>query len=174
MNNLYPAKPNYKGKTKGWFGFPHHNHLVEYYGDITQRVKEIPEWKPENELQIRYDHIVYVPEKLVPKYVKEAHKRYLDADKKSAEANKKYYEAYEKYNEALREYWEAYEEYVEANKKRVEADKKCDGAGKKWREAYKKYLLALEKANKNPTLIKYLKQNTPFQWSEEDQSLIFP
>jgi len=151
MNNLYPAKPNYKGKTKGWFGFPHHNHLVEYYGDITQRVKEITEWKPENELQIRYDHIVYVPEKLVPKYVKETYKKY-------AEAGKEYDEAFERYLKADKKYDEAYKKHVEAIKK--------------YAKARKKYHLSLKKANKNPTLIKYLKQNTPFQWNGKE--LIFP
>ena len=152
MNNLYPAKPNYTGKTKGWFTCPHHDHIVEYYENIMLRVKEIPELKPENQIEIRFDHIVYVPDKLIPKYVKEACRKYEEADRKRKEASRKLGEACEKYGEAWRKLEEAW-------RKREEADRK--------------YYLALKKANKNPTLNKYLKDHVEnCVWNGE--WLLFP
>jgi hypothetical protein len=134
-NTLYPCLPNYKGKTEGFFTCPHHNHLIEYHTDILERKVEIPEVKPEEQVRIRYEHIVYVPEELVPKYVKAAREKYYAAREKAVAAREKFDAAREKFRAA---WW------------------KVNAAVEKYRAAWEKYTAALNKANKNRTLTKYL------------------
>ena len=144
-NILYPLKPNYKGKTKGWFGLLHHDTILEYSNNVIERTDYVFENKPKNELKTRSEHMVVIPDKFIPKYIKEARR-------KREEAARKWIEAYFKREEADRK-------WREAERKRREADRK-------WKEAY-------HRASKNPRIIKYLKQHTPYSWDEANQTLIY-
>ena len=131
-------KENYKGKKKGWFAWIHHDTVLEWSDDIMERVEYVRENKPTDELKTRREHMIVAPDSIIPKYVKEAYRKW----------EKAYY-------------------------KREEAYRKQEEAYRKWEEADRKYLLALKKINKNPTLIKYLKEHTPYSWNEEWRTLIY-
>ncbi|MFQ5330068.1 MAG: hypothetical protein ACE5D4_08795 [Thermodesulfobacteriota bacterium] len=187
MNNLYPAKANYKGKTKGWFTCPHHNHIVEYHENIMERVIEIPEVKPKNEIETRFNHIVYVPDDLVPEYAKRAraaHDKAEAAYRRAWAARGKARAAYDKTCDAYYKARAAYDKTCDAYYKARAAHDKAEAAYRRaWaiyrkaRDAHDKaevaYRKALKKANKNPTLNKYLKEHVEdCKW--DGKEIVFP
>ena len=85
-NLLYPALPNYKGKTKGFFTLLHHaEHLIEWSDNVMERIEYIIKEKPEEEREIRLRHIMYVPDSLIPVKLRKA----LAASYKARAAYKK-------------------------------------------------------------------------------------
>jgi len=154
-NTLYPLKPNYTGKKSSWSGFPWHQEPIAYVEDIPYRAEEIVREKPESELPVRAEHFVVIPDELVPKYLKKAEeveKRAWKAREKAREKTRKAREIWEKAREKAREEWE-----------------KTRKAQKEAREEWEK---VRKKASRNPRIIKYLKEHTPYQW--DGKTLIFP
>ena len=165
-NILYPLKPNYKGKTKGWFCFLHHDTVLEYSHNVKERTAYVRKNKSKGEMKARREHMISIPDEMVPKYIKEA-------DQKRGEANQKREEADQKWGEAYQKWEEADQKREEADQKRGEAHQKRGEAYQKWEEVYQKWEEAYQKASKSPRIAKFLKENTPYQWDEANQTLIY-
>jgi len=193
-NTLYPLKPNYKGKTKGFFAWLHHDHILEWSHNVRERTVYVQENKPNDEMKTRAEHMIAIPDELIPKYSvealqkwKEAHHKWDEALQKREEADQKWKEARQKWKEALQKLEKADQKWDEADQKREEADQKREEARHKWDEALQKreearhkWDEALQKREEadqkfshNPKLRKFLKANTPYSWDETNQTLIY-
>ena len=107
-NKRYPGKPKYTGQKSGYFTLLHHQGpIVEWSGNVMERVEYINLEKPEHERAIRLDHIVYVPSSMVPEAVREADAKRREADAKWREADAKWREADAKWREAYAKWREA-------------------------------------------------------------------
>ncbi len=157
-NLLYPLKPNYKGKTKGWFAWLHHDTILEYSENVLERTEYVFACKPKNEIKERTEHMIYIPDNLLPKYLYEAKEKLYEAEEKLYEAKEKLYEAEEKLYEAKEKWHEAKEKWHEAKEKLYEAEEKRDEAE--------------EKSSCSPKVIKYLKDNTPYSWDNDNKTLV--
>lgn len=99
-DTTHPLKPNYTGPTKGWFAWVHHGTILEWSDNIIERTDYVHKNKPEHEMGARIEHMVHVPDRLIPKYFKEARAKWREADAKLYEAAAKLYEAAAKREEA--------------------------------------------------------------------------
>ena len=124
MNTLYPLKPNYKGKTKGWFVWLHHDTILEWSDNVKERIAYVRKQKPKNEQKVRAKHMIAVPDEMIPKYLKDANQKWRDADQK-------------------------------------------------WEDVYKKREAAYQKFSCSPKLRKFLKENTPYSWDEDNKTLVY-
>ena len=138
MNTLYPLKPNYKGKTKGWFVWLHHDTILEWSDNVKERTAYVRKEKPKNEQKVRAEHMIAVPDEMIPKYLKDAYQKREDAYQKWRDADQKWEDAYPKRRDARQ----------------------------KWRDADKKFSCS-------PKLRKFLKENTPYSWDEENKTLVY-
>ena len=95
INRLYPGNPNYRGPRQGYFTLLHHSGpIVEWSNDVMERVVFIKRAKAPHEIPIRLRHIVFVPKKMQPKYVRDAYAKWQDAYAKWQDADKEQLLAY--------------------------------------------------------------------------------
>ena len=60
INTLFPGRPDYTGPTSGLFGFLHHDKLCESSHNVMERVAYVRREKPQNEVAIRLNNMIYL------------------------------------------------------------------------------------------------------------------
>jgi hypothetical protein len=78
-NITHPLKPNYTGPTKGWFIFIHHDTILEYSGDILDRVAYVRTDKPAHEQAARTEALQFVNPKFITTQLDPARRAYATA-----------------------------------------------------------------------------------------------
>ena len=150
INKLYPGKENYTGPQKGYFTLLHHAEtLIEWSDNVTERIDYIKKEKSVLEVPIRLRHIVYVPMKMVPHWVRKAdaewQKAYAEWQWASDEWRKADAQAEKAHAEAGKAYTELRKADAEWRKASDEAEKvyaEAEKAYAEWRKADREKLLA--------------------------------
>ena len=155
-NTIYPLKPNYTGPTKGWFAWLHHDTVLEWSDNVIERTDYVFKNKPKHEMKARTEHMIVIPDEFIPKFLEKAWEAWEKARGEAWEAGEKARGA----REAEEKAWEAREEALD------KAWEARENAQEAWEKTW-------EKAAKNPRIIKYLKENTPYAWSESNSTLIY-
>lgn len=79
-NKLYPGRSNYTGPNRGFFGFAHHDLLLEWSDNIIERVGWI-KCKPRFEVSIRLHCLCYIADELLsdvpPEIIQECKQCYV-------------------------------------------------------------------------------------------------
>lgn len=99
MNNTrYPGRPDYTGPKEGFFGFIHHDQLLEYSRNIDERLDYIDRFKPGHQRAWRRHCMVYLGDVLPEKLIKVGSARIKteDAYNKAEDAYNKAWDAYNK------------------------------------------------------------------------------
>ena len=166
MNTLYPLKPNYKGKTKGWFVWLHHDTILEWSDNVKERTAYVRKEKPKNEQKVRAEHMIAVPDEMIPKYLEDAYQKREDAYQKLKDAYQKRRDADQKWEDARQKWRDAFQKWEDAHQKWRDADQKWEDANQKLEDARQKFSCS-------PKLRKFLKENTPYSWDEENKTLVY-
>jgi hypothetical protein len=132
INTLYPGKPDYTGPSSGYFTLLHHQgSLVEWSHSIHERIEYIRTSKPLHERDIRLQHIVYIPQHMLPEKLQKAYAEYK-------KAKTEYQKAGTERQKADAEWQKANAEWQKAYNKRQKADTEWQKVNTEWQKVYDK------------------------------------